>query len=127
MERLPKKRQDVQGTFCEILNLDFMSDKHLYILLSVIKNNGDIKRLKREGISYQEIAQLTQKSIETNLIIYTDDLIELSESGLSKLKELETLYKEKNKEFWIENEKESKIPKLEKDFIFLPNQNELLF
>ena len=104
-----------------------MSDKHLYILLSVIKNNGDIKRLKREGISYQEIAQLTQKSIETNLIIYTDDLIELSESGLSKLKELETLYKEKNKEFWIENEKESKIPKLEKDFIFLPNQNELLF
>lgn len=127
MERLPKKRQDLQGTFCEILNLDFMNDKHLYILLSVIKNNGDIKRLTREGISYQEIAQLTQKSIETNLVIYTDDLIELSESGLNKLKELEKLYKEKNKELWIENEKESIIPKLEKDFVFLPNQNELLF
>ena len=127
MERLPQKRQDIQSTFCETLIFDFMNDKHLYILLSVIKNNGDIKRLKREGISYQEIAQLTQKSIETNLIIYTDDLIELSEFGLNKLKELEKLYKEKNKELWIENEKESIIPKLEKDFIFLPNQNELLF
>lgn len=104
-----------------------MNDKHLYILLSVIKNNGDIKRLKREGISYKEIAKLTQKSIKNNLISYTDDLIELSESGLEKLKELETIYKEKNKEYWIEHEKESIIPKLEKNFIFLPNQNELLF
>lgn len=104
-----------------------MNDKHLYILLSVIKNNGDIKRLKREGISYKKIAQLTQKSIESNLITYSENLIELSKSGLEKLKDLEIQYKEKNKELWIENEKESIIPKLEKDFIFLPNQNELLF
>lgn len=104
-----------------------MNEKHLYILLSVIKNNGDIKRLKREGISYKEIAQLTQDSIKSDLVTYENDLIKLSELGLKKLSELKSNYKEKNKKQWIENEKESIIPKLEKDFIFLPNQNDLLF
>jgi hypothetical protein len=40
---------------------------------------------------------------------------------------LEKDFKEKNKKQWVDVEKRSQIPKLEKDFIFLPNQDNLHF
>ncbi len=104
-----------------------MDNKHLYILLNVIKTNGDIRKLKREGIDYKKIAELTKSAITQKLVNYKGDKITLSDKGKEKLKSLETDYKVRDKKQWIMAENKSKIPKLEKDFIFLPNQNEIHF
>jgi len=104
-----------------------MNEKHLYTLLNVIKTNGDIRKLKREGIEYKEIAELTKLAINENYVQYENDIVKLSSKGLEKINELDDRYKIINKDLWIEAEKKSKIPKLEKDFIFLPNQNEIHF
>lgn len=104
-----------------------MNDSNLYILLSVIKNNGDIRRLKREGLEYLEIAELTNQIISSELARYTDDTILLTANGEKKLNELEKIIKKTKKVNWIEKEMRSKISKLDKNFIFLPNQNELEF
>ena len=104
-----------------------MNDKHIYILLEVIKSNGDIRRLKREGVDYIQIAELTKISIENGWVTYDNDKIHLSEKGEEHLEKLELKNKIRNKEEWIDKEKESRIPKLSKDFIFLPNQNEINF
>ncbi len=104
-----------------------MNDSNLYILLSVIKNNGDIRRLKREGMEYIEIAELTNQIISGKLAIYTEETITLTAEGESKLIELEKTIKRTKKINWIEKEMKSKISQLDKNFIFLPNQNELEF
>lgn len=104
-----------------------MKSKKIYLLLSVIKNNGDVKRLTREGISYQEVAELTNEAIKKGFVIYNEDFIELSSKGLKAFSDLDKKFKSRDKSKWIEEELESKIPRLEKNFIFLPNQNELHF
>lgn len=104
-----------------------MDNKYLYILLNVIKKNGDIRKLKREGLEYKEIAELTKSLITQKLVNYKSDKIILSDKGEEKLKSLEVEYKVRDKKQWIMGENKSKIPKLDKDFIFLPNQNEIHF
>jgi len=104
-----------------------MNEKHLYTLLNVIKTNGDIRKLKREGIEYIEIAKLTKFAISKEYVQYENDIVKLSEKGANKINELNDRYKVINKDLWIEAENKSKIPKLEKKFIFLPNQNEIHF
>lgn len=104
-----------------------MNQNNLYILLSVIKNNGDIRQLKNEGLDYLEIADLTNQSIVDNYVQYLEDEIGLTEKGNQKLKELKISLNKTNKDNWIKKDLKSKIPKLEKNFIFLPNQNELDF
>lgn len=104
-----------------------MDEKELYLLLNLIKNNGDIKRLIREGISYQRIAEFTNEAISKKLINYENDKIELSELGNSRFDEIKNNYKRTNKDEWIEKDKESQIAKLEKNAIFVPRQDELTF
>lgn len=104
-----------------------MDYSKLYTLLSIIKNNGDVRRLKRAGLDYIEIAELTNEIISNNLAIYNNDSIELTEKGNKLLIELEENFKIKNKRNWIDKENKSKIPKLDKNFIFLPAQDELDF
>jgi hypothetical protein len=104
-----------------------MNEKELYLLLNVIKNNGDIKRLVREGISYQKIAELTNEAIAKKLVTYDNDSIELSEIGNSKFEEIQNDYKRTNKEEWIEKDKKNQIARIEKNTIFVPRQNELSF
>ena len=93
----------------------------------MIKNNGDIKRLVREGISYQKIAELTNEAILKKLVTYNNDNIELSELGNSKFEEIKNNYKKTNKEEWIEKDKKNQIARIEKNNIFVPSQNELSF
>lgn len=104
-----------------------MNEKHLYTLLNVVKNNGDIKRLTREGLSFQEIAELSNQAIKDKLLIYQENSISISESGKELANQLSEKFKILDKDKWIDKEKESRIPKLSKDFIFLPNQNEIHF
>ena len=105
-----------------------MREKKLYLLLSVVRSNGNIRRLTRENITYKDIADLTNYAIEHNLVEYDEnDVIHLTGKGEEKLNELEISYKERNKDKWIEPEKKSKITKISKNFIYLPYQDELHF
>ncbi|MAP55127.1 MAG: hypothetical protein CL605_09515 [Altibacter sp.] len=104
-----------------------MNEKHLYILLNVVKNNGDIKRLTREGLSFKDIAELSNQAIKHEFLIYEEHSIAISEKGLKSIKKLDKKFKILDKNKWIEKESKSQISKLDKDFIFLPNQNALDF
>ncbi len=104
-----------------------MEDQNLYILLDIISKNGSMRRLARQGINYNEIAYQTQASIKRGLILYKDEKITLTEIGIEYHKRLEKLYKRTKKEEWIEKDKKSRIDKRDKDFIFVPRQNELTF
>jgi len=104
-----------------------MNEKNIYTLLSIVKNNGDVKRLTRLGLDFINIAELTKIAIKNNFLDYKDGVILLTESGNKEIIKLAEKFKQINKDLWIEAENESKIPVLEKNFIFLPNQDELHF
>ncbi len=65
--------------------------------------------------------------VEEELIEYNDQKIVLTETGIELLENKKSVIKRKEKENWIEKEIRSKITKLDKNSIFLPNQNELHF
>lgn len=102
-----------------------MNELSLFILLKVIKSNGDIRRLKREGLEYYEIVELTNKIISNNYAIYSDDNIVLTSLGEKKLKDLKSIIARTKKENWINKETKSKINKIDKNFIFLPDQYDI--
>ncbi len=104
-----------------------MDDNKLYLLLDVIFRNGSVKKLTRQGISYNEIAEQTNKAIQSELVINKNNRIVLTEKGMEILKQLEKRYKRTNKEEWIERDLKYKIQKIDKNSLFLPRQNELTF
>lgn len=104
-----------------------MNKNALYILLSIIKTNGSVTRLIREGLDYKTIGEMTNQAISDGLVIYKDDIIFLSPEGEDLLGELDKKLKVLDKKKWIEPKNDSKIPTLGKDFVFLPQQDELHF
>lgn len=104
-----------------------MNEKHLYILLKVIKNNTNVLQLVREGLSFSKIADLMSSSIKDGYIERDDNKVFLSEEGLNKFKALDSIFKKTNKKEWIKEDSKHKIPKLDKNSLFLPSQNELSF
>jgi hypothetical protein len=100
-------------------------DKYLYLLLKLIKRDGNVRIMINEGLSYKQIAQLTNDSIENGYILVKDNSISLTEGGETKLLELGKAYKKRNKNEWIKIEESSRIPPLDENFIFLPNQQNL--
>ena len=104
-----------------------MENENLYILLDIIFRNGSIKRLARNGIDYNEIAEQTQLAIKKELVSYDKEKIVLTQKGIELLKKLEVNYKKTTKREWIEKDEKNRIDKREKNFIFVPRQNELTF
>ena len=51
----------------------------------------------------------------------------LTDVGETYFAKLEVSYKNRNKSQWINKEEKSIITKIDKDFIYLPNQSELSF
>lgn len=103
-----------------------MEDKHLYILLTTINNNSDLKKLTRHGFDFYEIAALIKKAVEASYLTYSKKKVFVTAEGLSKIEALAKYHKRTDKSKWIDLETKSKIPKIDKNFIYLPNQNELL-
>lgn len=106
-----------------------MNENNLYILLDVIFRNGSVKRLTRNGIDFIEIAVKTNQAIVDGLVVNSENRIILTEKGIQILKELEEKYKKTNKKEWIEKDKKNRLDKnrREKNFIFVPKQDELTF
>jgi hypothetical protein len=106
-----------------------MEKENLYILLDVIFRNGSLKRLARKGVDYNEIANQTQIAIKNELVTYDKERVVLTAKGLELLKQLEKTYKRTTKSEWIEKDEKNRLDKnrRDKNFIFVPNQNELTF
>lgn len=104
-----------------------MKEKEIYLLLNAIKKNTDIKRLVREGLSYSDIARLTKDAITNELVDYQDEKIQLSIKGNELYEQIKDNYKRTNKDEWIEKDLKSQIPRIDKNTIFVPRQNELTF
>jgi len=104
-----------------------MKEKEIYLLLNAIKKNTDIKRLVREGLSYSDIARLTKDAITNELVDYQNEKIQLSIKGNEKYEQIKDNYKRTNKVEWIEKDLKSQIPRIDKNTIFIPRQNELTF
>ncbi|EGV42498.1 hypothetical protein BZARG_2200 [Bizionia argentinensis JUB59] len=97
------------------------------LMLNLIEDSGNVKRLLRENLSYKEISELISKLVQDELLTYVDKKIILTDKGEKKLNESKHLIKETNKELWIKPENKSRVKKIERNFIYLPNQTELDF
>ena len=102
-----------------------MENKLIYLLLEIVAKNGNVKRLVHEGLSFRDIATLNNSLINKGLLIFIEEKIQLSEEGKKKHAELENIFKELDKDKWINKEEKSKIEKFGKDFIYLPSQLDL--
>lgn len=109
------------------LDINFMKNYSIYLLLDIIFRNGSVKRLTREKVDFSEIALLLNKAILDGLIIDSKERLELTENGKVLLDQLAKKYKKTNKEDWIDKDFASQITKIDKNSIFLPRQNELTF
>lgn len=65
-----------------------MENKALQILLSNVLNNGSINSLIHAGLSFKDIARLTDQAIEDGFIDVHEKDIKLSDAGQLKLEEL---------------------------------------
>ena len=104
-----------------------MKENILTILLHIIKSNGNINKLIREGVSFKEITGLTNDAIEKGYLTYENEKIFVTEKGIEFLTKTSEIIKKTNKEEWIEKDFKSQVKQIDKNFAFLPRQNELTF
>lgn len=104
-----------------------MINREEILLLHIIENSGNVKRLLREKLSYKDISELTTKLVKKGYLAYINKKIVLTDEGKEALKEGKPLIKETDKDLWIQPENSSRVKKFDKSFIFLPNQTELDF
>lgn len=104
-----------------------MKDRKLVTLLHIIQSNGNVKRLLREGMSFKELTQLINVAIGKGFLTYENEKVALTKSGVELLTLELDILKNQNKDEWIKKDFKNQIPKLDKNSIFLPRQDELTF
>lgn len=92
-------------------------------LLKILKFNGDIDPLYKLNYTYSQIVNLINNEIKEGNAEYKDGVLGITKKGDDLLESLSEI-SEYN---IIEPEIQSKISKIEKNFIFLPSQDELTF
>ncbi len=99
----------------------------LLILLRIIKYDGSLAPLTGLGYEYVQILQLL-KDLETKEFVKKENgVMTLTDLGNNKMEELIKKSGKKNAEMWIDPEIHSRVAKLDKDDVYLPNQNALWF
>lgn len=104
-----------------------MSKKHLFQLLRIIHFNKALDSLLNSGLEYSQIADLLVDAIANGLVEDGEGKLQLTEAGSEKLSELNSLLHSESTNSWILPEEESRIEKIDKFVIYLPNKNELGF
>ncbi|WP_183562521.1 hypothetical protein [Mucilaginibacter sp. SP1R1] len=104
-----------------------MNELNLTLLLNIIKNKGNVLRLKREKLSFRQIAEFTEQAVVDGFITYSDNKIILTELGEEFLELHLPATKKKNKAEWIEPDIKNKIKPYPKNEVFLPNRSEFSF
>lgn len=81
--------------------------------------------IREMGFEYAQLVSFIQKEIDEGNAKYNNGKMIITPKGSDLIKELEGGLK--GFKAWIEPEIQSKIPKLDKNDVFLPNQNDLWF
>jgi hypothetical protein len=102
-----------------------MEDNIKVLLLKIIKFNGDVDPLLKIGYEYSQITKFIKDEIDAANAEYRNGTLTITEKGNFLIEQI--VKKRKDSSKWIEPEVESKIDAISKDFIFLPNQNDLDF
>ena len=95
------------------------------LLLKIIKGNGDISILFKEGYEYSQILDFIKELIKDGYLIKHGNKLVLTNNGILEIEKLNKELKRTKINKWIEPEHRSKISQIDKNDIFLPNQNEL--
>ena len=104
------------------------NNSDLYQLLHIINNNGNIRRLIRNDITFIQIIDNIKELTFKGVLFYKDGKLSITEEGLKIFEELSIQYKNVDKDKWIEKEIKSKLEnKIEIDFVYLHDQNKLYF
>ncbi|SDF84902.1 hypothetical protein SAMN04488689_107210 [Paenibacillus sp. cl6col] len=98
-----------------------ITDEDLVLLLQLLKRNGNIQSLHKQGYQYSQIANLINFVIEKNLAYYTDTGLTLSNEGEEALLLFNRNLRRKNSEAMISPQAEYKISKIGKYEIYLPS------
>ncbi len=102
-----------------------MKEYNLFLLLNIIRKGKSLTQLLEQGLTFKQIAELTQWAIQEKLITKGSENIELTKIGEETLIKLESYFKKTDKEKWIKEETKSRIEKLDKNFIYLPDPENL--
>ncbi len=103
-------------------------DQEIKLLLyKILNGNGDIAELTEYGYEYSQIFSIIKQLIADSILEKNGNDINLTQKGRTEIEELNKKLGRKGTNKWIEPENKSKISKIEKDFVFLPNQSELHF
>lgn len=99
-------------------------DKQVRIyLLKILKFNGDIEPLYELNYTYSQIVDLINNEINIGNAEYINGVLGITKQGDEFLDSLLDKTDRNN----IEPEIQSKVDKIDKNFIFLPSQDELTF
>jgi hypothetical protein len=96
-------------------------------LLKIINKNGNIEPLKELGYEYSQIVTFIKNEISDRNAEYKNGELKLTPKGIEILKNLENKTNKKGSSKWIEPELQSRISKLDKNDVFLPNKDDLWF
>lgn len=103
-----------------------MNESIKTLLLKIIKYSGDINPLIKLGYEYSQIINLIAIEVDEGNAQYLNGELFITEKGNMLISNLINNRKQ-GSESWIEPEIESKISKIDKNFIYLPNKKDLSF
>jgi hypothetical protein len=104
-----------------------MNETNLTLLLKIVKNKGNILRLRRQQLSFRQIVELTELAVAGNFITYVNNQTVLTEKGDEFLYLNIDSIKQRNKEEWIELDLKNKIKPFPKNEVYLPSRSEFSF
>lgn len=105
-----------------------LSNDQIYQLLHIINHNGNLRRLIRKEVTFMQIIDSVKLLTKEGILSFNEGELSLTENGKKMFEQLSNEYKSIDKDKWIEKETKSKLEnKIEIDFVYLPNQNELYF
>lgn len=104
-----------------------ISDKYIYQILEIVYTNSDVRKLVSQGLNYEQISLYTGVAIEEGFLEFHNKILRLTEKGQQRLESDAPQFRSKNKRDWILPEEKSRSRRIDKNDIFVPNQNELSF
>jgi hypothetical protein len=97
------------------------------LLLKIVKYNGDVTPLVKLGYEYAQVMDFLNELLNEKLLIKEGYQLNITSAGLSTIEDLNKEFKRKDASNWIEPDLASRISKIDKNEIFLPDPNELSF
>ncbi|WP_207427085.1 hypothetical protein [Pedobacter sp. SYSU D00535] len=104
-----------------------MRDDVKLLLLKLVKHNGNIQPIIKMGFEYSQIVGFINELLAEGALAKINNKYELTEAGEQEINTLNKELKRLNSAQWIEPATEFRITKIDKNDVFLPDQDELSF